>query len=263
MRLRIPLPPLPLLVAALAVVAIGCQITGSNGTWSITPVSGPPDVAATGQFTDPDTGKKYELWDTDGDGKADYLRDEDGKTYRVEPMLPQAKSLASGAHAGPATPAGARPWWNLYLNPPDEPLPVTFTQSAADYLHEHGLDAVVPGHTAVLSSGLVVNDLDPQSLVADVTVAWTAALSFPDILEHPGLQYEFHELSDAPEDFGQYLSLRVVGPFLDVAGWLAELGVGQVKFPTDLGPFEMQLDGDAGTALVLLGGEVLYSGPLG
>ncbi len=263
MRSRIPRVHRALLLAALAVPAVvACQISQKDGTWSFTPVSGPPDVAPTGQFTDPDTGKKYELWDTDGDSKADYIRGEDGKTYRVEPVLP--KSLVfGGPHAGMPTPAGARAWFDLYLNPPDAPMPVTFEKTAAESLEQHGLDAVVPGQFALLTSGLVVNDVDPDALDVDLTLAWTAGLGFPDIVEFPSLAYEFYELSDDPGDFGQFLSLRVVGPFLDVAGWLSGFGVEDVEFDTDAGHFELHVDAGQGTALVLLAGQVLYDGPLG
>jgi hypothetical protein len=253
-----------LLLLALAVTgAIGCTIAGGGGTWTITPAGSTPDIAPTGEFTDPDTGKTYELWDTDGDGKADYIRDEDGKTYRVEPMLPKSLVGPGGPHAGAAVPVGARAWWDTWLNPPAVPMPVVFDKSAAEYLHEHGLDALVPGQSAVLNSGLTVNDVDPDTLAVDLTLAWSTGLGLPDILDFPSLQYEFYELSDRGQDFGQYLSLRVVGPFADVALWLSAFGVEEVKLETEQGPFELYLDADNGTMLVLLAGHVLYDGPLG
>jgi|GEM_PF-6464838 len=255
---------LALLLAVLAVpAALGCAISAQDGIWTITPVGGPPDIAPTGEFTDPDTGKKYELWDTDGDGKADYVRGEDGKTYRVEPMLPKSLVLGSGPHIGSPGIAGARVWWGIYQNPPEQPMPVTFTQTAAESLQLYGLDGVTPGQSAVLTSGLTVNDLDPDTLQVDLTVAWSASLSLPDILDFPALAYEYYELSDAPGDFGQFLSLRVVGPFQVAAAWLSELGFQDVQFDTDAGHFELYLDAGNDSMLVLLAGQVLYDGPLG
>lgn len=264
-----------LLLATAVALATACTISGPGDTdWIIKPWGDdeptPAGGTKVGEFSDPNTGVTYELYDLNNDDSPDFAKNpETGQTFHVTPgesadaplILTPTSSGLTGAVGGVNVHPDKNADVSLYVNLPETLMPVRFEQSAAEYLADFGLDQIEPGESAYLGEGFDVNafdvvDMEAQEFTLDVTVHWNAAFGWPSMLDDPGLQYEFHALSDLPGGFAEYIVLRVAGPDDSVIPWLAELGIEDVSLPGvevlpgTFASFLLTVDQDLGIASV-------------
>lgn len=191
--------------------------------------------------------KKYELFDSDGDGLYDMARQVGATSaLRIKPVgLPPSSALlapASGPSTGPITGRlheQERLAGLFYVNPPEVPIDFTARGTDLEQLDAFGyqpnqllpdlLENVFEGNRARL-------ELDEFGEIAglylDVTLHWNGSFGFPfRVEEFPAMGYNFHNVSDVPGALGHYWFLQVDGPAGSVLGWLARFGIEEIEMP--------------------------------
>jgi hypothetical protein len=190
---------------------------------------------------------EIDVYDTDGDGKADMGGPvPPGNKYfkgTLEPSVQQPLTIGGGPHgAGAGAELERRDRIFVpYDHAPAVSKPVVFDQSVEDFLDDFGMSQVVEGDNAFHDTiELLAADEDlslSSGLWLDVRVHWNTQAGWVNIEQFPSLQYEFQGLAEVPGTWPKYMVARVVGDGAAVLNWLGHMGF------TDVGIADVVVSG--------------------
>lgn len=239
------LPGFVLLMSACAVI-IDVEVRGGRVTFhfesylgQLPPGAKPMNLKA--HVTLPGVGEfVVDLYDTDGDGKADMggpipPDNKFVKGHTFPPITQKDLAVGSGhSHSGDPQPPEARPLtFVIYENPAIPPMPVVFDQSVAAYLADYGLTDIQEGDNTVSALevlGVVGDSSLPTGVKLDMRLHWNTEAGWVDIEQFPSLSYEFYGLSEVAHTWPHYMEARVVGDAGAVLNWLGHHGVTNLDF---------------------------------
>lgn len=219
--------------AALAACTMLIEYDGQTKKFKLlTMLGGLPEGAqpmgGRAKVTDPITGHEVEveLYDSDGDGKADVGKADDGRVYKGEIQPP-----APGGMFAPED----LPNFIVWGQAPATLKPFIFDQTADTYLATHNISTVVFGN-AINTGTDTIDVLEMRSDSAqisgywlDLRLHWNAEAGFIDPTRFPSLQYEYYGLPDAPGAWPHYMVMRVAGDAGVVLNWLGQHGIYEVR----------------------------------
>ncbi|MCB0328060.1 MAG: hypothetical protein KDD70_00310 [Bdellovibrionales bacterium] len=206
-------------------------------------VQGPLWGVKIGTGTHPETGRRFDVMDTDGDDTPDLLKDEKtGKFYKIVSITP-----SSGASSFVAP---TLPQYDVvpYENNVSSPIKYFNTDMTATELHKRfGMDqvnAALPlpagGQGNFTLQNAILYQINPMPNIVDsvveLSIVQSSIWQLEDVRNHPNVRYEL--LGLAPQDWetspGVYL-MHLEGSFMDVARYLADNGTTEFAFDDGLG----------------------------
>ncbi|MCB9030038.1 MAG: hypothetical protein H6619_03230 [Deltaproteobacteria bacterium] len=213
---------------ALLVLAMACTVTTDGSSVTVKPWTSdvPPDAQLVGSFTDVETGKKYDLWDTNGDGKPNLAESPDGSLYWIKSITPLPgqngqQSLTLGSPIGGALNGqfkegnhAVRFSYKPVIKEPTNPVDISFEGTIDELMQQSGLDAINPAFsiTAFNVFELIGFDqgdgVNPETMTLDFMLHLDPTKGLPKMLDYPRLNYQAKWI----EGPNPYMIMQIEGP---------------------------------------------------
>lgn len=181
-----------------------------------------------------DTGRPFDLLDTNGDGTPDLARDNNtGKYYKITgwELLQQRQS----------TPHAPSFVVDLYRNDPFAPLLESPRLDGPTLCDRAGFTKITQAGSGdyTLKNVLVYEFLPVSNLLdsfVSVGIRQSSDWAFADVEQHPSLRYEFLAAEPTASRGEHFMVLHVEGKLIDVARYLADNGTQKFFLRSIMGP---------------------------
>ena len=265
------------MLALLVGAGVACCLAGCQGEFRFNPnaipgVDGPPlptpsdDPIGTVPSGDDDDGEEFLVYDTDEDGTPDWVWDPAMKRWRLVDPNRYPSRIRPGIGILDEM---YRMWIDIlrwfgieYIIASDtrEPRPIDVTLTAGEAFAAASYQRDIAG--IVTTDGTI--EFNPSAASAgsdlDIQFAWSSDQPIAPPTAHAGLRYEFYMLDPEMPGQSHFLSLRLTGPPLTVAGYLADLGLAEMTLANPNGP-TTTIAIEPNTRVVTLDGRVIGTLP--